>query len=52
VDLQLCPRVYPDDRYAANAGLTLAEKTSLLAGLWRLRSLPGIAASISSVLVR
>jgi hypothetical protein len=28
-DLQLYPRVCPDDRYAANALLTPAEKTSL-----------------------
>ncbi len=29
VSLQLCPRVYSFDRYARNAGFTLAEKTSM-----------------------
>ena len=28
-DLQLCPRVCPDDCYVVNAGFTVAEKTSL-----------------------
>ena len=28
-NLQICPRVRPYDCYAANAGFTLAEKTSL-----------------------
>jgi hypothetical protein len=27
-DLLICPCVCPDDRYAANAGVTVAEKTS------------------------
>jgi hypothetical protein len=36
-DLQLCPRVYPDDRYVVNAGFTVAEKTSVEIGTQAVR---------------